>query len=80
MLLKIGFLVPVNDELQENTSIPKIPIVNGPNIVGRDSIPVADKRLSRKHLSITAAPNAPAHLIVVSFLANAHNVFDICSV
>ncbi|KAF1002807.1 tyrosyl-DNA phosphodiesterase 1 isoform X1 [Apium graveolens] len=61
---QIGFLVPVNDKLQENTSIPKIPIVHGPNIVGRDSIPVADKRLSRKHLCITASLNAPAHLIV----------------
>ncbi|KAK1375167.1 Tyrosyl-DNA phosphodiesterase 1 [Heracleum sosnowskyi] len=61
---QIGFLVPVNDKLEENTSIPKIPILNGPNIVGRDSIPVADKRLSRKHLSITASPNASVHLIV----------------
>lgn len=73
-------MVPVNDKLEENTSIPNILIINGPNFVGRDSITVSDKRLSRKHLSITASPNAPAQLIVVSFDPNAHNVFDSCPV
>ena len=64
-MLKIGFLVPLNDKLEENTSNPRIPIVNGPNIVGRDSVPVADKRLSRKHLSVTASADGRAHVIVV---------------
>ncbi|KAA8519997.1 hypothetical protein F0562_014253 [Nyssa sinensis] len=61
---QIGFLVPLDHNLKEDTSIPKIPLSDGPNIVGRDSIPVRDKRLSRKHLTVNASLDGSADVLV----------------
>lgn len=63
---KIGFLLPLNDKFEEDTSKPQLPIFQGPNFVGRSCIPVADKRLSRKHLTITASgDDGSADVVVV---------------
>ncbi|XP_071720314.1 tyrosyl-DNA phosphodiesterase 1 isoform X2 [Rutidosis leptorrhynchoides] len=63
---KVGVLVPLNDKLEENSSnsIPKIEISNGINIIGRNVIPITDKRLSRKHVSITVSTDGSAQLSV----------------
>ncbi|XP_070041892.1 tyrosyl-DNA phosphodiesterase 1 isoform X4 [Nicotiana tomentosiformis] len=62
----VGFLVPVSGNLEEDekSSIPKIPLSEGLNLVGRDCIPVTDKRLSRKHLTVTATSTGSADVLV----------------
>lgn len=64
--VQVGFLVPVSDYLEEDekNSIPKIPLSEGLNWVGRDCIPVTDKRLSRKHLTVTATSTGSADVLV----------------
>ncbi|CAL5412027.1 unnamed protein product [Camellia sinensis] len=61
---QVGFLVPLNNNLEEDTSIPKLSISQGSNFVGRNSIPLSDKRLSRKHLNLVASSDSSAHLIM----------------
>ncbi|CAL5345833.1 unnamed protein product [Camellia sinensis] len=61
---QIGFLVPLNNNLEEDTSVPKLSISQGSNFVGRNSISLSDKRLSRKHLNLVASSDSSAHLIV----------------
>ncbi|PSS04715.1 Tyrosyl-DNA phosphodiesterase [Actinidia chinensis var. chinensis] len=61
---QIGLLVPLNNNLEEDTSLPQLPIFQGSNIVGRNCIPVSDKRLSRKHLTITTSSDGSADVIV----------------
>ncbi|XP_024159807.1 tyrosyl-DNA phosphodiesterase 1 isoform X2 [Rosa chinensis] len=54
--LLVGHLVPLSNHVQEDASIPKIPLSRGRNSIGRNSAPsLTDKRLSRNHLSLTAA-------------------------
>ncbi|XP_070041891.1 tyrosyl-DNA phosphodiesterase 1 isoform X3 [Nicotiana tomentosiformis] len=64
--VQVGFLVPVSGNLEEDekSSIPKIPLSEGLNLVGRDCIPVTDKRLSRKHLTVTATSTGSADVLV----------------
>ncbi|KAI3829368.1 hypothetical protein L1987_03490 [Smallanthus sonchifolius] len=54
---QVGVLVPLNDNLEEDSSnsIPRVEISKGTNVLGRDVIPITDKRLSRKHLSVTVS-------------------------
>ncbi|XP_059623908.1 tyrosyl-DNA phosphodiesterase 1 [Cornus florida] len=61
---QIGYLVPLDSKLDDDISIPKIPLSRGRNVVGRDSVPVTDKRLSRKHLTINASVDGSAHVLV----------------
>ena len=63
--MKVGYLIPLNSNLEEETSLPKLPVSDGTNVIGRDNIPVPDKRLSRKHLSLTASADGSANLLVV---------------
>lgn len=63
--MKVGCLVPLNQNLEEDTSVPKLPISDGLNSIGRNNIPVSDKRLSRKHLTLTAYADGSANLAVV---------------
>ncbi|MED6192928.1 tyrosyl-DNA phosphodiesterase 1, variant 2 [Stylosanthes scabra] len=66
MSREVGFLVPLNHNLEEHPSAPKLPISHGPNPIGRTNIPLPtpDKRLSRNHLTLTASPHGDAHLLV----------------
>lgn len=59
--------MPLNGNLEEeeNTSIPKIPLSRGITYVGRDRIPVTDKRLSRRHLAVNTFADGSADIIVV---------------
>ncbi|KAH7545799.1 hypothetical protein FEM48_Zijuj01G0132100 [Ziziphus jujuba var. spinosa] len=61
---QIGRLVPLNERLEEDASIPQIPIFQGVNFIGRDSISLSDKRLSRKHLTLNVSSDGSASLIV----------------
>ncbi|RDX62056.1 Tyrosyl-DNA phosphodiesterase 1 [Mucuna pruriens] len=64
-LSEVGYLVPLNQNLEEEGSVPKLGVSDGANVIGRNNIPVPDKRLSRKHLTLTASPNAStANLLV----------------
>ncbi|KAK2644410.1 hypothetical protein Ddye_019605 [Dipteronia dyeriana] len=62
---KIGYLIPLNNDFKEDTSLSNIPLSPGPNVIGRNNISVSDKRLSRKHLTLTAAAEGgSANLLV----------------
>ncbi|KAK2413955.1 tyrosyl-DNA phosphodiesterase 1, variant 2 [Trifolium repens] len=64
---QVGYLIPLNhnfEEEKQNASIPKLPISDGTNIIGRNNLAVTDKRLSRKHLTITASTDGTANLHV----------------
>ncbi|CAI8612455.1 unnamed protein product [Vicia faba] len=63
---QIGYLVPLNQnsEEEEKASTPKLPISDGTNIIGRNNLAVTDKRLSRKHLTITTSTDGTANLHV----------------
>ncbi|XP_028767822.1 tyrosyl-DNA phosphodiesterase 1 isoform X2 [Neltuma alba] len=63
-LSQVGYLVPLNQNLEEDTSVPKLPVTDGSNTIGRNNIPVSDKRLSRKHLTLTASADGSANLVV----------------
>ncbi|KAJ9136304.1 hypothetical protein P3X46_033396 [Hevea brasiliensis] len=62
---QIGYLVPLNLCLEEETSIPKLPLSKGSNTIGRSHVSVADKRLSRNHLALTASADGSANITVV---------------
>ncbi|KAJ1408104.1 SMAD/FHA domain superfamily [Sesbania bispinosa] len=64
-LSHVGYLVPLNQNLEEEASVPKLPVSDGTNIIGRNNFSVSDKRLSRKHLTLTASPDGSANLHVV---------------
>ncbi|CAJ2669974.1 unnamed protein product [Trifolium pratense] len=64
---QVGYLIPLNhnfEEEKQKASIPKLPISDGTNIIGRNNLAVTDKRLSRKHLTITASTDGTANLHV----------------
>ncbi|KAH7569520.1 hypothetical protein ACOSP7_012962 [Xanthoceras sorbifolium] len=61
---EIGYLIPLNNDLKEDTSLPNLPLSPGPNVIGRSNVPVPDKRLSRKHLTLTAAADGSSNLVV----------------
>ncbi|KAK8664851.1 hypothetical protein V6N13_084624 [Hibiscus sabdariffa] len=61
---QIGYLVAVNNNLQVDASLPSLPLFLGPNSIGRNHVSVPDKRLSRKHIALTASPDGSAHLLV----------------
>ncbi|KAD3337938.1 hypothetical protein R6Q59_027298 [Mikania micrantha] len=63
---KFGVLVPLNDTLEEDSSnsIPGVEINKGINVLGRDVIPITDKRLSRKHLSVTVFADGSTEVAV----------------
>ncbi|KAL2655300.1 hypothetical protein AAZV13_04G059400 [Glycine max] len=61
---QVGYLVPLNRNFKEEASVPKFAVSDGINVIGRNNIPVPDKRLSRKHLTLTASPNGSASLLV----------------
>ncbi|CAN6690048.1 unnamed protein product [Malus baccata var. baccata] len=61
----MGYLVPLNAKLEEDASLPKIPLSRGPNYIGRNTTAsLSDKRLSRKHLVLTIDASDSAVLVV----------------
>lgn len=66
---KVGFLVPLNKRLEKEKSLPECPIYEGDNVIGRNIVSVTDKRLSRKHIILSASSSdGSADLFVVKFL------------
>ncbi|KAF5182314.1 Tyrosyl-dna phosphodiesterase [Thalictrum thalictroides] len=63
--VKIGLLIPLNNNLEEDSSIPKLPIYEGINILGRNDIFIADKRVSRKHVSFNASVDGSSANVIV---------------
>ncbi|XP_010420173.1 PREDICTED: tyrosyl-DNA phosphodiesterase 1-like isoform X2 [Camelina sativa] len=51
-------------DLKEEDSSPRITLSEGPNIIGRGNVSIADKRLSRKHISITVSSSGSVSLSV----------------
>ncbi|KAI6704001.1 hypothetical protein NL676_013137 [Syzygium grande] len=60
----IGHLVPLSKTLEEKASSPRIPLSEGPNVVGRNAVSLPDRRLSRKHVTLTAYADGSASLLV----------------
>ncbi|KAM2366623.1 hypothetical protein TB2_005039 [Malus domestica] len=61
----MGYLVPLNAKLEEDASLPKMPLSRGPNYIGRNTTAsLSDKRLSRKHLALTIDASDSAVLVV----------------
>ncbi|GAB2298826.1 hypothetical protein Dimus_032903 [Dionaea muscipula] len=62
---QVGVLVPLNSNLEEDeTSSSRLPVFEGDNAVGRSNISVADKRLSRKHLTLSVSADGSADVLV----------------
>ncbi|XP_074270032.1 tyrosyl-DNA phosphodiesterase 1 [Silene latifolia] len=49
---QVGVLIPLN---KEEKLLPELPIFEGENVIGRNNVPVNDKRLSRKHIVLSAS-------------------------
>ncbi|KAF9588080.1 hypothetical protein IFM89_007321, partial [Coptis chinensis] len=64
--VKIGYLVPLTNNLEQDSSLPNLPIFQGLNILGRNDIHVADKRVSRKHVTLHGSTDGSAHATVES--------------
>ncbi|KAJ0983236.1 hypothetical protein J5N97_011491 [Dioscorea zingiberensis] len=62
--VKIGLLVPLQSGLVVDKSISEISIYEGANIIGRNNLDVADKRVSREHVSLQTSPDGSAELVV----------------
>ena len=61
-------MIPLNKSFEKDNSLPELQVLEGENVVGRDNVPVIDKRLSRKHLTLTASADVAdgfADLLVV---------------
>ncbi|CAH8361147.1 unnamed protein product [Eruca vesicaria subsp. sativa] len=63
-LSQVAYLIPLKQDLNEDTSSPRITLSEGPNTIGRGSVSITDKRLSRKHITITTSTSGPASLSV----------------
>ncbi|KAK9714913.1 hypothetical protein RND81_06G130300 [Saponaria officinalis] len=56
---QVGVLIPLNKKsLIEEKSLPKLPIFDGDNVIGRNIVQVVDKRLSRKHIILSASSSS----------------------
>ncbi|GAB2231535.1 hypothetical protein Drorol1_Dr00010543 [Drosera rotundifolia] len=62
---QVGELVPLNESLDEDDSSSKrIAVFEGRNVVGRGDFDVVDKRLSRKHVTVSGRGNGSADVVV----------------
>ncbi|KAL5972757.1 hypothetical protein ACLOJK_039563 [Asimina triloba] len=81
--VKIGFLVPLNDDCEENEGVLKIPIFEGLNVIGRSDLSVSDKQVSRKHISLTAKVDGCIEVVVEGpnpiIVNSGHQRTKICS-
>ncbi|PAN14246.1 hypothetical protein PAHAL_2G394200 [Panicum hallii] len=64
--VRVGTLVPLAKDSagSSNGSVSTIPIFEGSNVVGRNHLVIADKRISRKHLSLHASADGSIEVIV----------------
>lgn len=63
--VKIGHLVRLNGDLTVDHSVPSLPIFQGANCIGRNSLSLTDKRVSRKHISLQTSNDGSAEVTVV---------------
>ena len=68
--MRVGTLVPLakDNAGSSNGSVSAIPIFEGSNVVGRNHLVIADKRISRKHLSLHTSPDGSIEVVVVSMI------------
>lgn len=60
--------MPLNgNSKEEKCSISKIVLSHDTTYIGRDITPVADKRLSRRHIAVTISADGSADILVVRF-------------
>lgn len=64
---KVGYLVPLDKSLEVDSSGLKIRLSEGPNYIGRCNVLVSDKRISRKHITLTTSTDGSAKLLVVAY-------------
>ncbi|GKB15759.1 hypothetical protein Tco_0849682 [Tanacetum coccineum] len=79
---QVGVLVPLNDttlqeEEEEEEESRKIGIKKGVNVIGRDDLPFTDKRLSRKHLSLTHHDHHATLQLIVVLSAYSFELMDL---
>ncbi|WOL15127.1 hypothetical protein Cni_G23908 [Canna indica] len=60
----IGLLVPLKRNLVADCSASNISIFRGDNVVGRSNLTVADKRVSRRHISLKASFDGSTEIVV----------------
>ncbi|CAN8299931.1 unnamed protein product [Cochlearia groenlandica] len=60
----VAYLIPLKSDLKEDESSPRISLSQGPNTIGRGNVSIADKRLSRKLITINASTSGSALLSV----------------
>ncbi|XP_009131446.1 tyrosyl-DNA phosphodiesterase 1 isoform X1 [Brassica rapa] len=61
---QVAYLIPLKPDLKEDNSSPRITLSEGPNTIGRLNVSTTDKRLSRKHITITPSASGSASLSV----------------
>ncbi|EOA23023.1 hypothetical protein CARUB_v10003786mg [Capsella rubella] len=61
---QVAYLIPLKADLKEDESSPRITLSEGPNIIGRGNVSIADKRLSRKHITIIVSTSGSVSLSV----------------
>ncbi|KAL8143841.1 hypothetical protein V2J09_016873 [Rumex salicifolius] len=61
---QVGVLIPEIKDLEEDGFVSTLPIFQGENVIGRNDLQVPDKRLSRKHLCLSASLDGSAELTV----------------
>lgn len=64
---KVGYLVPLDKNLEVDNSGLKIRLSEGPNSIGRSNVLVSEKRISRKHITLTTSTDGSAKLLVVAY-------------
>ncbi|KFK25754.1 hypothetical protein AALP_AA8G155100 [Arabis alpina] len=63
-LSQVAYLIPLKANLKEDESSPRITLSQGSNTIGRGNVSIADKRLSRKQITITTSTSGSASLSV----------------
>jgi len=83
IFVQVGVLIPLNESFEKDNSLPELQVLVGDNVLGRNNISVIDKRLSRKHITLsTSADSADgfADLLVVIFDVCLCNFFSVLAV
>ncbi|CAN6811184.1 unnamed protein product [Brassica oleracea] len=63
-VIQVAYLIPLKPDLKEDNSSPRITLSEGQNTIGRLNVSTTDKRLSRKHITITTSTSGSASLSV----------------
>ncbi|XP_057834924.2 tyrosyl-DNA phosphodiesterase 1 isoform X1 [Cryptomeria japonica] len=60
--VKVGALVPLKGNDEEDSSSPTLPVFQGSNMVGRSNLSIPDKQVSRKHIILNGFSDGSAEI------------------